>query len=182
MPRELGLSEQDRSIRMSLAIIIAVILVIAAVSIFISISHQLINEFLSSSWPSAQATVTWSGLNSHFNPEIQYSYQVSGTMYTGKIVYCASKHESCTYNQKMNDLNIYPHGSPITIFYDPNNPEHKTLHPGLSLFELLGLGLVALASSSVLLMGAWAMLKDFQKVKNARFEDGVYYIEVREQT
>ena len=92
----------------------------------------------SQTWPTAQATITSSGISeSHdddgttYHPEVEYRFTVKGKEYTNSKISAtglSSSHES----EVQQIIDQYPEGSTQTVHYNPADPSTAILQAGLA--------------------------------------------------
>lgn len=84
------------------------------------------------SWSSVEGEVvktTSSTEAGDFKPKVEYRYTVTDQTYDGFLALATSDvvlHECAT-----SQLDKYPIGGSITVYFDPENPEDSTLEPGV---------------------------------------------------
>ena len=88
----------------------------------------------SSRWPSTKGRVLKArvevsgGDHTHVRPYVLYEYMVGGQRFEGLQIRAGDKFMS-TYNsrQAYDTVDLYPVGSEVTVFYDPQNPAECAL-------------------------------------------------------
>ena len=122
-------------------------------------SIVLKNASASSAWPSVQGEVTESKVEKKvkrvkrdgrfetkttFLANVQYSYSVDGTPYSGGKVSFGDYGGEQKHAREI--VGRYPKGKAVDVYYDPEKPEMAVLEPGAtrSSYLILGIGLVAL--------------------------------------
>ncbi len=95
---------------------------------------------LSTSWPTAPATIVYSEIKSSdsrsdgkitqmYSADIRYQYTVNGKRYvSARISFGDHSSSSSTGMKKL--VNKYPKGSQATAYYDPDKPGNALLEPG----------------------------------------------------
>lgn len=95
---------------------------------------------LSTSWPTALATIEYSAIKSYdsrsdgkttrmYSADIRYWYTVNGKQYTSaRISFGDHSSSSSTGMEKL--VNKYSKGSQATAYYDPGKPGNALLEPG----------------------------------------------------
>jgi hypothetical protein len=116
------------------------------------------------SWPSTRGEIAHSAVlretqNSSssnaptYKADVAYRYQVQGRDYSSEQVSLADY--SSTTGRAQSIVNRYPHGAPVTVYYNPTNPAEAVLErdasSGLNLLYLFG-GLFALGGVFFLIM------------------------------
>lgn len=96
----------------------------------------------STSWPSAQGTITkvWVETQRHEDddgsvtithfPRWEYEFAVSGTTYANQNIKYGGTGGSHNELDAQERLNQYPLNSQVQVFYNPVNPEEAVLEPG----------------------------------------------------
>jgi hypothetical protein len=115
-------------------------------------------------WPSTTGTVTNNGIReelSHgggrghtphhvYYPEVQYSYQVNGATYYGSDI---AKIESgySSYADAYSYVDVHAVGTPVTVYYDPDNPSEAVLekNSGVEATMIPGVGALFTAIGAV---------------------------------
>jgi len=183
--REIGLSETDRESRMKIAKTLGLIFVFLSLLILFFMIRSDMNALSSSTWPTVKGEVMASkvvlvhgGASGHstlrYIPAIQYKYVVDGVSFFGDRVYFASDAGGESFCKEK--VENYPVGKSVNVFYNSNDPKESVLEPGISLFSILMLGIINLVFIILFLLAAYAMFRDYQRVKDARFENGTYFI------
>ena len=66
-----------------------------------------------------------------YTPAVAYTYQVAGHTYTGDHIHYATT-GLMTPRQAQQQLNPYPPGARVRVYYRPSNPERAILEPGFN--------------------------------------------------
>jgi hypothetical protein len=91
-------------------------------------------------WPSVQGEVTASGLvrqGDQARPYVRYRYRIAEKTYTGGALIHYGEPNPITRWLGASAENAppiqarYPQGSPVTVYYDPSNPDRSVLEPGV---------------------------------------------------
>ena len=101
---------------------------------------ELRDGYSSTDWPTTEGTVTESrmlrtrGGKKGFRPSVVYSYTVQNEGFSSdRILFGMASFRtfSKTGEQRANEwLEKYPAGYPVTVAYDPSNPDNSTLNTG----------------------------------------------------
>lgn len=105
----------------------------------------------SKSWPSVPGTITRSEVkvwksdgNTHYSPDIAYSYTVEGKKYSsGKITVGDGALDNNVSKAKRLKAE-YPVDKEVDVYYDPDLPESAVLQPGTKSGDLMLAGISAL--------------------------------------
>ena len=129
-------------------------------------SESVFVQMQSSSWPTAQATITSSqvasgtscgknGCVTNYVPTVSYTYAVNGTTYTGSQIWF-SNGQSTSLGEAgaQQEVSLYSVGSTHPAYYDPSNPSLAVFVNGVSQGALLatGLGVVFLLVGGLFLV------------------------------
>jgi len=109
------------------------------------------NAKASSSWPTAEGTVTISEVTRNssadggvsYSPEVTYEYTASNQHYESYTI----KFGENSYSSRRKAEGItsgYPVGKEVTVYYDPQDPGRSVLEPGVSggSYIVLGIGVL----------------------------------------
>lgn len=97
-------------------------------------------------WPTVQGRITKSNLHHYgyrtgWETLVEFSYTVNGRTCSGKTI-AFRFYEKQTHQQALTLHEKYPPGCPVTVFYDPDQPEISVLEPGADGLSLAGLLLI----------------------------------------
>jgi len=105
----------------------------------------------SKSWPSVPGTITKSEVqvfkrdgNTHYQPDIAYSYTVEGKKYTASKITVGDGALDNNVTKAKRLQAEYPAGREVDIYYDPDLPESAVLQPGTKSGDLMLAGISAL--------------------------------------
>ena len=105
----------------------------------------------SAAWPTAQGVVTSSrverketrtrggGYNAHYDADVAYRYAVGGRSYESSTFVFGVSHSFPDSAAAQAEVDAYPPGRPVRVFYDPRDPARACVTPGVvpSGFDLL---------------------------------------------
>jgi hypothetical protein len=113
----------------------------------------------SMSWPTAEGVIGRSEVTessdseggTSYSPEVTYTYQANGLLQEGERI----KFGENSYSSRRRAEEIiaqYPVGTRVTVHYDPEQPDHSVLEPGVTggSYIVLGIGLIFLFVSAIL--------------------------------
>jgi hypothetical protein len=120
----------------------------------------------SASWVATDGQITHSqvvsksaGDSTSYTPEVQYSYRVKDEEYIGTRIFHGDEGYSSNGDYARRNVERYPVGRKVSVYYDLQKPSSAVLEPGVSkksYFPLvLGLGFVLFAAWFYLLF--WLM-------------------------
>ncbi len=144
--------------------------IVGAVILFFGV-RQIQNAQASETWPSVEGVVTVSELgrqtgsssrtgtgtrrreSTTYSADISYDYAVGGVEYVNGTVRFGQVNTSSPSDARAM-LKKYPVGAPVTVYYNPENPQIAVLEPGVgvatwflpgfgALFLVVGLGVAA---------------------------------------
>ena len=122
----------------------------------------------SKSWPSVSGTITRSEVkiwkrdgNTHYEPDIAYSYTVEGKKYSASKITVGDGSLDNNVSKAKRFQAEYPAGKEVDVYYDPELPESAVLQPGTKAGDYLLAGIAAI----FFLVGLLAL---FQGVKAKR--------------
>ncbi len=105
----------------------------------------------SKSWPSVTGTITRSEVkiwkrdsNTHYEPDIAYSYTVEGKKYTSSKITVGDGALDNNVSKAKRLQAEYPAGKEVEVYYDPDLPESAVLQPGTKSGDLMLAGISAL--------------------------------------
>jgi len=124
---------------------------------------------VSESWPTVQGSVVHSKVvtlpetnaATHYSADVQYAYRINGKEYkSNKIDTRAGLWSSTHSSDAYGEVNQYPAGRSVAIYYNPDKPWVAVLEPGVSqvTYWLIGAGGV------LLFIGAWIALSGIFRV------------------
>jgi hypothetical protein len=116
--------------------------------------HKVAEGRASEGWPTAGGKVTASSVATHrsydshdhrehitYGADVRYTFEVAGAAHTGKDVTLA---DMSTSSRSSADETVgrYPVGREVQVHYDPDDPDHCCLEPGLGggVYVILGVG------------------------------------------
>ena len=106
------------------------------------------NARASASWPTANGIITQSVVSHStdsdggdtYSPEVTYSYKVDNTNYINSTI----KFGENSYGNRGKAEEIagnYHVGKKVTVYYDPEKPDHSVLEPGVSAGSYIVIGI-----------------------------------------
>jgi len=105
----------------------------------------------SKSWPTVQGTVTKSEVkvwrrdsNTHYQPDIAYTYTVDGKKYTSSMITVGDPPLDNNVTKAKRLQAEYPVGKEVVVYYDPELPESAALQPGTKTGDYLLAGIFAI--------------------------------------
>lgn len=147
---------------------VAILIVIAMVGAGVVCVLVGMRSYATAEWPSVEGRVISASVDRaermdqdtrrvtyRYTPVVRYSYSVDGQEYEGtKITYTQGQYR--TESRAREDLEPYPVGGQVTVYYDPQNPKSLVLEPGGDpmLFVVAGLLVVVGVFFGVSLMRA----------------------------
>jgi len=109
-------------------------------------------------WPSITGQISSTTLTSAENdllPDIRFSYTVDGKHYEGRVEFPPGTMPMPGFASAQ--LEKYPAGSPVTVHYNPQQPEQATLEPGRAnddwLILAMGIGFTAIGVLAMFFSG-----------------------------
>lgn len=126
-----------------ITLVVGVAFIISAWQINIHFSVPMTEEAKASeSWPTSMGTITNSEVNQSvddgttmYSAEINYQFIVENKSYTGNKISLASGGTSTSsLSEIKKDLQKYPIGKEVTVYYDPELPNNAVLIPGADTF------------------------------------------------
>ena len=105
----------------------------------------------SKNWPSVPGTITKSEVqvfkrdgNTHYQPDIAYSYTVEGKKYTASKITVGDGSLDNNVTKAKRLQAEYPVDKEVDVYYDPDLPESAVLQPGTKSGDLMLAGISAL--------------------------------------
>jgi len=157
--RDLNAPQSDKSkVRMLFGVLSIFLLIGLCASIYGGC--LLIKSAQSASWPSTDGIVKTAEMGSQsdshgttYAAELKYDYQVDGKALTGNKIRTV-KVSSSSGSDARKDLNKYPVGAKVKVFYSPTDPADCVLEPGIhpSSWLWLGLGSAFVAFPLILIL------------------------------
>jgi hypothetical protein len=98
----------------------------------------------SGSWPSAQGTITSSGMSKRttrdsnhrtrttYYPKISFHYHVDGRKYTGSRIQFSTGETGGSMKWARKVVNKYPSGKKVNVYYNPQEPNYGVLEAGIT--------------------------------------------------
>jgi hypothetical protein len=127
-------------------LIVGVSLIIGAWLIYTHFSVPMAEEAKSSeSWPSATGVITNSDIQQSaddgktmYAAEINYEFTVENKSYTGnRISLTSGNSRTSSLREVKKDLQKYPVGEKVTVYYDPELPNNAVLQTGADTFTYI---------------------------------------------
>jgi len=105
----------------------------------------------SKSWPAVPGTITRSEVkiwkrdgNTHYEPDIAYSYSVEGKKYTSSKITVGDGSLDNNVSKAKRLQAEYPPDKEVDVYYDPDLPESAVLQPGTKSGDLILAGISVL--------------------------------------
>lgn len=126
--------------------IFGIVFIVAAWFTYTHFSKPMAEEAdASKSWPTAPGVITSSDIEQSENDgttmyaaEINYDFIVEDKSYIGERITLNSGNSSTSSIQEVKkDLQKYPVGAAVTVYYDPELPNSAVLEPGADLFTYI---------------------------------------------
>jgi hypothetical protein len=99
-------------------------------------ARSVISARASSTWPHVTGEVTDSEISSDgdggYSPLVRYSYSVSGQLFTRERICFGVERMFAGYKFAQTYPERYRVGSPVAVYYDPNQPSASVLESGIS--------------------------------------------------
>ncbi len=166
--------------RMLIVLAAGLLLLLLGLYIFFNGVNTYLQGAASVNWPMVQGTLTSSILGNFtscsenscykiYTPKVTYSYTVSGVSYLGKSISIGHTSVGNDLSYANSELNKYPAGSSVTVYYDPSSPATSVLEPGTdpnSMYMLL-LSLFPLFMGAIVIVIAikgWRSVKRLQAI------------------
>ena len=125
--------------------IVGIILIISSWMIYTTFSVPMVKEAKDSeSWPTTSGIITHSEINQFesdgttmYSSEINYDFTVDNKPYSGDRITLSSGSSSNSIREVKNELQAYPTGANVKVYYDPELPNNAVLEPGADFFTKL---------------------------------------------
>ncbi|MHC6203006.1 DUF3592 domain-containing protein [Breznakiellaceae bacterium SP9] len=100
------------------------------------------------------------GVDTYYEPVMEYTYTVGGQKYTSASVVFGGKGYSSVIRGAIEKMIDHPVGGPITVFYNPDKPDESFLDKEASsnLFEIVVWGICTAFTALFGAVGIWAMV------------------------
>jgi hypothetical protein len=133
-----------------------ILILIASLGTICFTARGIYRAARSSSWPSTQGRTVASGVDrkvgrygTYFEVWVHYAYSVNGISYEGRNLQFATS-SRFSRDDAYTAIKIYRPGSPIEVFYDPQEPGLAVLKPGAAWYS--GIQVLLLTTSGVTLL------------------------------
>ncbi|MPQ45718.1 DUF3592 domain-containing protein [Marinifilum sp. N1E240] len=121
--------------------IFALVFIVGGWLFYKNISESIVKEAEDSkTWPSVEGVISYSDLrrsisdgDEMFAVDLEYNYFVKGAKHAGNRI-SAIDGSSSNKSGVIRDLQEYPVGKKVMVFYDPEIPSISLLKPGANLF------------------------------------------------
>ena len=131
------------------ALVIGAVLFVAGGAIAIFIGKPILdNAKASESWPDVPGVVVSSDVvskrgkdNTMYSADIVYHYAVNGRDYTCSTVSFGGNYSSSSSQHAHKVTNKYPAGTPVQVYYQPEEPSTAALEPGATAMSYFALGI-----------------------------------------
>lgn len=150
-------------------IIFGIIFIVGGWLLYVHVGVPLAEEAKASeTWPAIQGEITYSDIRESesdgttmYSAEINYYFTVENKSYSGNRISLTSGNSSTSSLREVKkDLQKYPVGADVTIYYDPELPNNAVLEPGADLFTYL----IKYGPLFMCLIGALMLLKIIKKI------------------
>ncbi len=123
-------------------LILGLLFIVVGYAIYKYITNPMEEEAKASElWPSVSGKIIVSEIESHtsggkkmYSADVHYSYTIEGKQYIGAGITNADASTSVSSSVKK-DLEKYPKGEIVEVFYDPDFPEISVLEPGINFWS-----------------------------------------------
>jgi hypothetical protein len=122
----------------------------------------------SKSWPTVDGTIKRAEIdvfrrdgNTHYQPDIAYSYSVEGKKYTSSKISVGEPPLDNNVSKAKKVQAKYPVGKEVTVWYDPELPESSSLEPGIKSGDIM----LASIAAIFFLVGILALYKGLKAKK-----------------
>ena len=106
----------------------------------------------SKSWPTTTGKITFSGIKkvsdsegTFYFPDISYEYSVDGVTYLSDAIHFGPARGFAFPSSARKRASKYTVGMPVTVYYNPEDPNIAVLEPGIRTSSFIFLGLGALS-------------------------------------
>lgn len=121
--------------------IFALVFIVGGWLFYKNISESIVEEAeYSKTWPSVEGVISYSDLRTSISDgdrmyavDLEYKYSVHGATYAGSRISALDGSSSNASGVKK-DLQEYPIGKKVMVYYDPEIPSISLLKPGANLF------------------------------------------------
>ncbi len=126
------------------SLVFALVFIIGGWLFYKHVSQTIIDEAnASKDWPIVQGMVSFSDIKSSisdgdemYSIDLLYTYTVQGENYTGNRISTISSSTS-SLSEVEKDLNKYPEGELLSVYYNPEAPSISMLEPGAGFFTYM---------------------------------------------
>lgn len=94
-----------------------------------------------------------SGYSTSYYPNVVYEYEVNGQRYQNNRMYVGMQVGRGNYMTIQQQINHYPVGSPVQVYYDPNNPSQSVLERTSPGSRVLGFAVILIIVILVVTVG-----------------------------
>ncbi len=124
--------------------IAAIVFIAFAIGLNYFTSDMIDEAKESENWPSVPGVVTSSEISSYvsrsdgkdqtmYSAEVGTSYEVEGKSYSTSMINLAGSSSTSVRSSVKKKIDKYPKGSSVTVYFDPDDPGHAVLEPGMPL-------------------------------------------------
>ena len=120
---------------MSFSTIFILIFVAVGLGIAAFGARGVIQARASSAWPQVSGEITHSEItdsDSSYSPLVRYKYSVSDRAFAGERICFGLDRMFAGYKFAQRYTQRYPVGSPVAVYYDPDQPSQSVLEPGIT--------------------------------------------------
>jgi len=169
--------------------VLAALLIVAAAGSTFSLYRQIQNGVESAGWPQVKGVIVSSDIRTrlsnttrgstqvdHYYPDVRFAYSVDGRSYQGRLVSFFSE-ETAAEADAAAIVARYPLKTEVQVFYKPNRPDLAVLEPGAPARPVLLTILFVFLFCGPLMAGAAFFIYWYNRLKNARCQDGIYFLQ-----
>ncbi|HEY5706791.1 MAG TPA: DUF3592 domain-containing protein [Terrimicrobiaceae bacterium] len=120
---------------MSFSTIFILIFVAVGLGFAAFAARGVIQARASSAWPQVSGEITHSEItdsDSSYSPLVRYKYSVSDRSFAGERICFGLDRMFAGYKFAQRYTQRYPVGSPVAVYYDPDQPSQSVLEPGIT--------------------------------------------------
>ncbi|MGZ2371188.1 DUF3592 domain-containing protein [Ancylomarina sp. YFZ004] len=126
--------------------IVGVIFIISSWMIYTTFSVPMVKEAKDSeSWPTTSGIITHSEINQFesdgttmYSSEIKYDFTIDEKPYSGdRITLSSGSSSTSSIREVKKELQTYPIGANVKVYYDPELPNNAVLEPGADFLTML---------------------------------------------
>ena len=145
----------------AVAVAAGVALLLATSFFFAATASRLLSARASRSWPETEGFIIESRLSSnstYCRPVINYRYMVNGQSFVGDDL-VAGPQDHYGSHEAQAEIDRYPVGRKVAVFYDPANPSTCCIEPGVFRWEVYLFSLITISCLSSSLLIFWRVFR-----------------------